>query len=140
MMTRPALEAGKYIVVRVSKPVSPSFWGFGGIILALCLFIPVAVLRPKPGPDAKNLKSGEPGWPGNVIVATSAYADLNLPLSLPLQGSGTDFALTGEGRALIQQIADLDDLFEAGKIEKDEYQQRRSAWKNKLIESFGIRP
>jgi len=140
MMPRPALEAGKYEEIRVSKPVNPSFWGFGGIILALCLFIPVAVLRPKSGPGAKNSKSGEPGWPGNVIVATSAYADSDFPLSLPLQGFGTDFALNDNSRALIQQIADLDDLYEAGKIEKDEYQQRRNAWKTKLIESFGSRP
>jgi hypothetical protein len=37
-------------------------------------------------------------------------------------------------RELIDRLAQLDEDWEAGKIERDVYDERRAAWKTKLIE------
>ncbi|PQV65545.1 hypothetical protein B1R32_101287 [Abditibacterium utsteinense] len=139
----PALGAGQDLSIEVSKPVSSTFWGFAAMTVALCLFLPVAMIKPKrkigqsaqagvaAGATGSNfaeplnraLVSEQTSVPGAIFVASNA--------------AGTDLALTSTSRDLIQKIADLDDLREAGKVADDEYQARRTAWKTQLIESLG---
>jgi hypothetical protein len=129
-----ALLQGKNLEIAISKPVNPLFWGFAAMTVALCLFLPLAMMKPRN--KTNGAKSAEPLNGGLVIEQSSAPSAL-FPA---LNGFGTDLALTPASRDLIQKIADLDDLHEAGKIDPDEYQSRRAAWKKQLIDSFGNPP
>ncbi len=138
----PALSANQDLSIEVSKPVSSTFWGFAAMTVALCLFLPVAMIKPKrrngvdvPSRDAKGnfaepsngaLVSEQTSVQGGIFAGSNAF--------------GTDLALTSVSRDLIQKIADLDDLREAGKVADDDYQTRRTAWKTQLIESLGTTP
>jgi hypothetical protein len=42
--------------------------------------------------------------------------------------------MSSAAREWIDKLAQLDEDWEAGKIERDDYDQRRAAWKTKLIE------
>jgi hypothetical protein len=134
----PALPAGDEIAVSVSKPVNPTFWGFAAMTVALCLFLPLAMIKPRKdkAKSALNPNFAEPSHSALVSEQTSAYDGVFTALN----GFGTDLALTGLSRDLIQKIADLDDQREAGKIDESEYQSRRAAWKKQLIESLGAPP
>lgn len=116
--------------ISVSRPVSSTFWGFAAMTLALCLFLPLALIRPKRGKD--SLKSGERD--GLSYVYEQHSAQVGAPITL--NGIGTNIALTSHSRDLIQQIADLDDLHEAGKVSEAEYQSQRAEWKKQLIDSL----
>lgn len=131
----PALPAGQKLAITISRPVNPTFWGFAAMTIALCLFLPLAMLKPRRG--KQNSASGgnfaEP--PYGAVVSEQTYA--SGALFPALNGFGTDLALSSSSRDLIQKIADLDDLREAGQIGEEEYQSRRTAWKKQLIESLG---
>ena len=134
----PALPAGQNIEVAISKPVNPLFWGFTAMTVALCLFLPLAMMKPrrKAAQNGAKAKFAEPSHGALVSEQTSARDGI-FPA---LNGFGTDIALSGDSRDLIQKIADLDDSYEAGKIGDAEYQTRRTAWKKQLIESLGSEP
>ena len=135
----PALAAGQDLAIEVSKPVSSTFWGFAAMTVALCLFLPVAMIKPK----RKNSGEAQARAAGGNFAEPPNGALVSEQTSVPGEifalsnASGTDLALTPKSRDLIQKIADLDDLREAGKVAEDEYQARRTAWKTQLIESLG---
>lgn len=129
-----ALPAGQNLQIGISRPVSPLFWGFAAMTLALCLFLPLAMVKPRR--KNREPKSAEPAYEGLVSEQSSAQGAV-FPA---LNGFGTDLALTPASRDLIQKIADLDDQNEAGTIAPGEYQSRRAAWKKQLIESLGSPP
>lgn len=133
-----ALPAGEELTVTVARPVNPTFWGFAAMTIALCLFLPLAMVKPRKD-KAKSGQGGnfaEPSHSALVSEQTSAYDGVFTALN----GFGTDLALTEASRDLIQRIADLDDQREAGKIDESEYQSRRATWKKQLIESLGAPP
>ncbi len=130
----PALPAGQTLEIGISRPVNPMFWGFAAMTLALCLFLPLAMMKPRRKRREANF--AEPAYGGLVIEQSSAHG-AQFPA---LNGFGTELALTPASRDLIQKIADLDDQHEAGKIDANEYQNRRAAWKKQLIESLGTPP
>ncbi len=135
----PALSAGQELSIQVSKPVSSTFWGFAVMTVALCLFLPVAMIKPKRKNGAASKAESAPvnfAEPSNgALVSEQSWARDGIYGAS--NGLGTDLALTQTSRELIQKIADLDDLREAGKVEDAEYRTRRTAWKTQLIESLG---
>jgi hypothetical protein len=138
MMPEAALHPENQLSIQVSKPGNPLIWAFAGLTLAICLFIPIAMTRPKRGLQ-KISNSSEPRPAGIVNVQTSPLGGFS-DLSIPLNGFGTQLALTPESQELIERIAELDDRYEAGQLEGAEYQAQRSAWKKQLIESLGSPP
>ncbi len=135
-MGGPALTAQTNLQIVAERPVNPLFWGFAALTVALCLFLPLAMVKPRRGASTlQRAKSLEPGWKGSVIEQSSAWEGSGPRLN----GFGTDFAFSSQSRDLIQQIAGLDDEHEAGKIDEATYQARRAAWKKQLIESLGSR-
>ncbi|RYG70564.1 hypothetical protein EON80_07620 [bacterium] len=131
----PALAAGQQLDLTVSRPVSSTFWGFAGMTVALCLFLPLAMLKPRRSPEKSGSAGNFSEPPYGALVSEQTYTS-GAPFS-PQSGFGTDLALSSASRDLIQKIADLDDEREAGQIGEEEYQSRRSAWKKLLIESLG---
>ncbi|HEX9996545.1 MAG TPA: carboxypeptidase-like regulatory domain-containing protein [Abditibacterium sp.] len=131
----PALPDNQTLDIKVSKPVSSTFWGFAAMTVALCLFLPLAMMKPRKNGagKAQGAKRAEPSYGGLVSEQTSVPGGV-FPA---LNGFGTDLALTQSSRDLIQKIADLDDQHEAGALDLSEYQSRRAAWKKQLIESLG---
>jgi hypothetical protein len=131
----PALPKGQELIINISRPVNPTFWGFAAMTVALCLFLPLAMIKPRRG-AAKSTSGRNFSEPSNgALVSEQTYAS-GAHFS-PLNGFGTDLALNASSRDLIQKIADLDDSREAGQIGEEEYQSRRAAWKKQLIESLG---
>lgn len=133
MAESPTLAGGTTLQISAGKPVNPVFWGFAAMVVALCLFLPLAMIKPrsKTGKGRaikRNLKTAEPDLEGNVNEQSS--------LPLALNGLGTDFALTAASRDLIGKIAELDDRREAGAIDEATYQTQRAAWKKQLIETL----
>lgn len=135
----PALGAGQDLSIQVSKPVSSTFWGFAAMTLALCLFLPVAMIKPKrkngevAGRSGAGRNFAEPSNGALVSEQTSVSGAIFAASDASL----SDLNLTPTSRDLIQKIADLDDLREAGRVEESEYRDRRTAWKTQLIESLG---
>lgn len=138
MMPQAALKPEDKLEVRVARPGNPLIWAFAGLTLAICLFIPIAMTRPKKG-FQKNQNSTEPSSAGIVNVQTSPLGGFS-DFSIPLNGFGTQLALTPESQELIEKIAELDDRYEAGQLNGTEYQAQRTAWKKQLIESLGSPP
>ena len=128
--TGPAVPAGKELEVKISRPVSSLFWGFAGLVGALCLFLPLALIKPKRGERQDG---------ASVSSHTSARGNENAMFS-PLNGFAVAPTLTPSSRELVQKIADLDDAFEAKQIDEASYQSQRAAWKKLLIDSLASSP
>jgi hypothetical protein len=126
----PAVAGGKMIDVKISRPVSNLFWGFAGLVGAMCLFLPVALLKPK-----RTERSGTQ----SVFSGTSARGGENGEF-VPLNGFAVAPNLTPPSRELVQRIADLDDAFEAKQIDEATYQAQRATWKKQLIDSLASAP
>lgn len=133
--TDPALTASKRLDITVSRPVNPLFWGFAGLTVALCLFLPLALIKPKNA--GKKTKKSEPAEPQFVSHQSSLTGGVSGEAPLLLNGLGSQINMSQHSQDLIRQIADLDDLREAGKISDADYQSQRAAWKKQLIESLG---
>ncbi len=142
----PALDAGQDLKISVSKPVSATFWGFAAMTVALCLFLPVAMIKPR---RKNGMENSENGKKTQVASQNGNFAEPSFGALVSEQSSGTGpflaprhdvgpaLALNSQARDLIQKIADLDDRREAGQVGDAEYQTQRAAWKTALIESLG---
>lgn len=133
MAESPALAGGTTLQISAGRPVNPIFWGFAAMVVALCLFLPLAMIKPRSKKNQglaikRNRKTAEPDFEGSVNEQSSTPLTLN--------GLGTDFALTSASRDLIVRIAELDDRREAGTIDEATYQIQRAAWKKQLIETL----
>lgn len=137
-MGPPSLKPDQELKITISRPAPASMYGFAALAVAICLFIPVAMARPKGG-KGQRAKSEEPAVLGIVNGQTSTPGGFP-EYSLTLNGFGTDLALGAESRELIEKIATLDDRREAGVIDEDEYRTQRVAWKKRLIELLGSPP
>ena len=130
MQPRASVPAGEQLEVKISRPVSSLFWGFAGLVGALCLFLPLALIKPKRA-ERREI--------GSVSSHTSARGDENTSFA-PLNGFAVAPSLTPSSRELVQKIADLDDAFEAKQIDDSAYQSQRAAWKKQLIDSLASTP
>ncbi|RYX84576.1 carboxypeptidase regulatory-like domain-containing protein [bacterium] len=128
--TGPAVPAGQQLEVKISRPVSSLFWGFAGLVVAMCLFLPVALLKPKRAERRENV---------SVNSHTSPRGEENAGFS-PLNGFAVAPRLDSSSRELVQKIADLDDAFEAKQVDEATYQNQRAAWKKQLIDSLASVP
>ena len=128
--TPPAVPAGKQLEIKISRPVSGLFWGFAGLVGAMCLFLPLALLKPKRA-ERREI--------GSVSSHTSARGGQE-PDFAPLNGFALAPTLGSSSRELVQKIADLDDAFEAKQIDEAAYQNQRAAWKKQLIDSLATSP
>lgn len=124
------VKPGQTMDVKISRPVSNLFWGFAGLVGAMCLFLPVALLKPK---------RAERSHGQSVSSHTSARGSENGDF-VPLNGFAVAPTLTSSSRDLVQRIADLDDAFEAKQIDEATYQAQRAAWKKQLIDSLASSP
>jgi len=126
----PALAGGKMLEIKISRPVSSLFWGFAGLVGAMCLFVPVALVKPKRAERSRT---------GSVSSHTSARGAGEGDF-LPLNGFALAPTLSPPARELVQRIADLDDAFEAKQIDEATYQGQRAQWKKQLIDSLASAP
>ena len=139
----PVLSAGTKMSVVIERPVNPLFWAFSAMVVGLIVFLPVAMIKPRRSRSAaRAAKSAEP----------QAEQRVNLPASAPDMANGAngtvvaaansaatnvaDLTLSPQAQMLIAQIAQLDDEHEAGRIEAEEYQVRRAAWKAQLLDKL----
>ncbi|BCM91627.1 hypothetical protein IAD21_03502 [Abditibacteriota bacterium] len=122
----PAVPAGQQLDIKISRPVSSLFWGFAGLVVALCLFLPLALLKPKGVERREN---------ASVNSHTSPRGEENVAFA-PLNGFAVAPTLNSSSRELVQKIANLDDAFEARQIDEATYQSQRAAWKKQLIDSL----
>ena len=140
---KPAVEAGTKMSVVIERPVNPLFWAFAAMTLGLLVFLPVAMIRPRRDRSRAALatKSAEPQADKGVKLPASAPVMLNGNGTAVASPSGAavnaaDLTLTPQAQMLIAQIAQLDDEHEAGRVEETDYQARRAAWKQQLIEKL----
>ena len=63
-----------------------------------------------------------------------AFADIKNPVKLVIFTQTLECMYCRENRELLQEIANLDDRFEAGDISKKEYERLRAETKARLIE------
>ena len=116
--------------VVIARPVNPLFWAFTAMTIGLCVFLPIAMIKPRRDrtTDKNTLKSAEPRAGKHVKLPASSPATVG--------ASGNGAALSMQARALVAQIAQLDDEHEAGRIADAEYQAQRAAWKEELIQTL----
>ena len=136
--TPPALSSAKMVEVSVGKPVNPIFWGFAGLTIALCLFLPLALVKPKKGAKSQGAAHKKSELSENGFVSSQSFGTGDVSGASLLLAGGVSSQLSANPHAqkLIQQIADLDDLHEAGKISDTEYQAQRAAWKQELLNAL----
>lgn len=118
----PVLQAGDELSLKISSPVEPVFWGFLAFVVLLLLAVPTLLLaRTKVGGNADTFmnKIEEP------VGATSVSMQPSILENLPRFDSGT--------QEIIERIARLDEQYARGEVEAQEYQTRRSAWKNEVL-------
>ncbi len=144
----PVLSAGTKMPMVIERPVNPLFWAFAAMTLGLIVFLPVAMIKPRRDRSAAALadKSAEPQrdkrvkLPASVpvtVVPATANGNGTVVASMPgSEVNATDLTLTPQAQMLIAQIAQLDDEHEAGRVEYQDYQARRAAWKQQLIEKL----
>ena len=131
----PVLAAGSRMPVIIERPVNPLFWAFAAMTVGLIVFLPVAMIKPRRDKSAAvNAKSAEPQAGKRVKLPNSVAASTEAPNAVMI--NGIDLALTPQAQTLIAQIAQLDDEHEAGRIENEDYQARRAAWKAQLMDKL----
>ena len=134
----PVVPADKMMKVVIARPVNPLFWAFTAMTIGLCVFLPVAMIKPRRdktagvASDKSTLKSAEPR--AGKRVKLPASSPVTVDASVGANGNGV--ALSTEARALVAQIAQLDDEHEAGRIADADYQAQRAAWKEALIQTL----
>jgi hypothetical protein len=146
-----ALKPGDEVKIVVSRPTNWLVWAFVGFVGALCAVVPLTMLRRRRPPIVVTSQDD-----GESVVNTSAFNTSNgattvsgdaVKIAEPTSGASvngrihTAGALASESlempsaaREWIEKLARLDEDWEAGKLDREEYQQRRAAWKTKLIE------
>ena len=134
----PVLSAGSKMPVVIERPVNPLFWAFSAMVVGLIVFLPVAMIKPRRDRSAaKSVKSAERSagqrvkLPASVAPPTAVVAG-----GASSASNGADLTLTPQAQTLIAQIAQLDDEHEAGRIENQDYQARRAAWKAQLMDTL----
>jgi len=118
----PVLKDGDDLVIQVSSPVNPLFWGFLAFLVLFCLAIPFALLRKSTPCAPESSKIEEPAIAGSVYPRTFATDG---PIEFSAIASG-----------IIERIAGLDVEFGQGKIAETEYSRQRSQLKKQVVEQM----
>jgi hypothetical protein len=147
----PALQAGTEMKITVTRPTNPLVWAFVAFVGALCAVVPLTLVRKRVSPRKSDavrngeigVSTGQPYAPDADVVGHESARKIAEPVSgasvygrihTALAVSPDSIAMPPAAREWIDRLAQLDEDWEAGKIERDEYDQRRAAWKTKLIE------
>jgi hypothetical protein len=138
MGDKAVLQPNQNLTMAISKPVNPLFWGFSGLTLALCLFLPVAMMKPRRRKG--EAKTRERSHTESVSEQTSLPGLNAGGGAVILNGFATDMSLDERSRSLVARIADLDDQREAGRIDEESYRTQRAQWKKELIDSLALPP
>lgn len=134
--TKPALQAGDDLKIQIAAPVEPLFWGFAGFVLLLVLAVPLALWqRRSPAKDTSVTSSAKIEEPSG---ATGVYGGTLQPEHVvPVTGIGGAEVLNDTlSRDLIERIATLDEDFQNGKVDSQEYSASRALWKNQLVQQL----
>jgi len=118
---KPAFAAGALVSMNVSRPTNPLVWAFVAFVGALCLVVPLTLLRGRAGAKSTpqyRVNSAEPHLSQSVIHGHGDGALLPTP------------AL----QECVAAIAKLDDDWQAGTIARVAYQEQRATWKNKALQ------
>jgi hypothetical protein len=147
----PALQAGTDVKIVVTRPTNPLVWAFVAFVGALCAIVPLTLLRKRAAPRKPivvtngdiGVNTGKSHPVGaevthnggaRKIAEPATGASVNGRIHTALAVSPDLIAMPPAARELIDRLAQLDEDWEAGKIERDVYDERRAAWKTKLIE------
>ncbi len=141
MLQTAALKPGEMVSIKVSRPVNVLVWAFVAFVGALFLVVPLALVGSRHARRAPR--------------QSSAPAPVETSLQTPLQtsGEGNLKSLEPDSQASvirrilpprmpagaqtwIDRIAQLDDQWEAGAIERDDYLEHRAQAKNKVVEAL----
>jgi hypothetical protein len=123
------------VAINVSRSVNPLVWAFVAFVGALCVAVPLTLLRGRAG------KGGEPA--DVALISGAKIAEPALDASVIQRNSmvvgagpadGLSEARQAQVQEWIEKIARLDEEWEAGSIEPNEYRTRRAAWKKTVVE------
>ena len=115
-----ALPAGTDIQISVERPIKPLVWGFVAFVAALLLAVPLTLLRSR-FTGSRPAKMAEP--------ARQASVNAGVPFAMPANYSR-------DQQVLIENLARLDDDYEAGRLDRDEYVRRRAEGKRELLDKM----
>jgi hypothetical protein len=131
----PVLEAGTLVAINVTRPINPLVWAFVAFVGALCAVVPLTLLRGRGGRHGEPIEAALDGSVKTAEPALDASVKQRNPLVATAPSTpGSGAAGPAQLQDLIEKIAHLDDEWEAGAIERDEYQNRRAAWKRTVVE------
>jgi hypothetical protein len=132
---KPVLDAGTMVAINVSRSINPLVWAFVAFVGALCVAVPMTLLRGRGGRrgdttetlGATGAKIAEPAPEASVIQRNPTTVGA-------WPADGLSEARQTQVREWIEKIARLDEEWEAGSIERSEYQNRRAEWKSTVVE------
>jgi hypothetical protein len=107
----PALKPEERLDIKVSREVNPLFWAFLSFLVVMCVAVPLALRGSRRAPRPDFVDDDEEVDLPPVAVAASA----------PVPGDAV--------RGLVEQIAQLDEDYEGGRIAAADYRSRRAQWK-----------
>lgn len=133
MVPTPSLEAGTQVAIGIQRATNPLVWAFVMFVVALCVMVPLAVLRVGRGSASKSTsradKITEPAWGASVNGASPSYAEG----SQQAMSAFSPVQLSEQARDLIDKIAHLDDEWQNGDIGTEAYHKQRALWKERLM-------
>jgi hypothetical protein len=127
---KPVFAKDTLVTMNVSRPLNPLVWAFVAFVAALCLAVPLTLMRTRRGGNSSagsNVKIAEPQ--GVASVNRHHYRTVEL---------GQAALLPDRVRSIIEEIAALDDSFEAGDISRNEYMNQRSARKAEALAAMEV--
>lgn len=133
MLRAPVLNNGEMISIKVTRPVNVLVWAFVAFVGALFLVVPLALVGTRKGRRAPQIVA--PSAPHEVAVksrepvAQASVIRRILPPRMP-----------DEAQVWVDRIAQLDDEWESGSLERDDYLQRRDHAKNEVVSVLSSRP
>lgn len=106
----------------------------GTVVKATFANLPATAAAPAPSPSAPTALGGNSQLVGGIVLGVAGLVIVAL-LAYPLmKRRAAATALQNRRQELLQEIADLDDAFEAKEISEQEYNEERAALKAELVE------
>ena len=121
-----ALLPGDQLQIQVSSPINPTFWAFLGFLVLLIILIPLSLWRRSASPSPDETKADKMEEP---VDDQSVYGK-----TLQSGTTSTDWLKTPAAAALIDQMAALDEAYDAGEMDDKEYQNQRDVCKRALLQ------
>ena len=145
MLPTAALKPGEMVSIKVSRPVNVLVWAFVAFVGALFLVVPLALV------GSRHARRAPRQSPAPARVETSLQTPLETSSEGNLEGNLKSLEPDSQASVIrrilpprmpagaqtwIDQIAQLDDQWEAGAIERDDYLERRARVKNKVVDAL----